>query len=161
MDQDERTREEWTVAERRNREEGREGDRRTTESGQCVILRRLRKTRRPPARFASDRDLKIEGRRRVAQGRMPIAPPATLFSIPSSLCLRVARNGNEEEEEEEEEQGHFASWCDLSIEEKVRIGDEREREREANSEIREFFSLGLSLFSLLLHRLTAKRIFSF
>lgn len=64
------------------RREGK-GKRGTAESGQCVILRRLRKTRRPPARFASGRDLKIE-----EEGRMPIAPSATLFSIRPSLCLR-------------------------------------------------------------------------
>lgn len=104
MDQDERTRE-VDGGKERNREEGREREQRTTESGQCVILRRLRKTRRPPARFASDGDLKIEGRRRVAEGRMPIAPPATLSSIPSSLCLRVAQDENVKEEE----RGHFAS----------------------------------------------------
>jgi len=72
----------------------------TTESGQCVILRRLRKTRRPPARFASDEDLKIEGRRRMAKGRMPIAPSATLFSIRPSLCLRMARRGVRSGQEE-------------------------------------------------------------
>lgn len=83
MDQEKRTRE-ATVAE--GRQEMGEG-RGTTESGQCVILRRLRKTRRPPARFASDEDLKIEGRRMMAEGRMPIAPSATLFSIRPSLCL--------------------------------------------------------------------------
>lgn len=86
----------------------------TTESGQCVILRRLRKTRRPPARFASDEDLKIEGRRRMAERRMPIAPSATLFSIRPSLCLRTARRGVRPGQEE----GglcHFASWRDSGL----------------------------------------------
>lgn len=59
MDQEKRTRG-TARGGRGDREEGQ--GRRTAESGQCVILRRLRKTRRPPARFASGRDLKIEGR---------------------------------------------------------------------------------------------------
>lgn len=88
MDQEKRTR----GARDGGRQEVGEG-RGTTESGQCVILRRLRKTRRPPARFASDEDLKIEGRRRMAEGRMPIGPSATLFSIRPSLCLRTPGRG--------------------------------------------------------------------
>lgn len=118
--------------------------RRTTESGQCVILRRLRKTRRPPARFASDGDLKIEGRRRVAEGRMPIAPSATLFSIrPSPL----SPDGKKGIRAEREERGHFASRCGagISMAHKCEL-EILERERIDGICVNSYFSMGLSLF---------------
>lgn len=62
-------------------------------------MRRLRKTRRPPARFASGGDLKIKGRllggrgSRRGEGNRANADrsAATLFSIRASLCLSEAR----------------------------------------------------------------------
>lgn len=93
----------------RGRGKRRERNEETPETGQCVILRRLRKTRRPPARFASDGDLKIkglllegwDGRRRWhrggggrgAEGKegQTTISPATLFPVRASLCLSEAR----------------------------------------------------------------------
>lgn len=96
----------------RDREEGKGG---MAESGQCVILRRLRKTRRPPARFASGRDLKIEGRAGGTHADRAVGHLVLHSAVPLSPERRGSRVG-------ERERGHFASHGSLDRAQ-VRIED--------------------------------------